>query len=149
MLLQIESKTPAEFAVVVETQRSLEALPAEIQLWPLRVEKAGGEVGLIALAFGTEAQPENLRAESLSLVNLGDFDVGLISHAQTVLHRVYRYGVEEVSITVQVAPVAPEVRVQSKQVLSLGDERIVLGFSSSPRSHVQACFSLAFHYQMA
>ncbi len=144
LLLQIESKTPSEFAVVVETQRSLEALPAEIELWPLRVEKAGGEVGLIALAFGTEAQPENLRADSLSLVNLGDFDVGLISHAQTVLHRVYRYGVEEGSIKVQVAPVAPEVRVQSKQVLSLGDERIVLGIQFVAEITRTGLFQLSF-----
>ena len=72
--LQIEPTAPSEFAVTVETQRSLDTLPATVQLSPLRVEGAVGEVGLIALAFGSEAQPENVQAESLSLVNLGDFD---------------------------------------------------------------------------
>ena len=127
--LQVAPATPAEFLVTVETQRSLDALPTVVQLSPLRVEGSVGEVGLIALAFGSEAQPENVQAESLSLVNLGDFDASLLTNKQTTLHRVYRYGAEGGSLSVQVSPVAPEVRLISKQVLSFGDERVVLGIN--------------------
>ncbi len=142
--LQIDPATPPEFAVTVETQRSLDALPTVVQLSPLRVEKAGGEVGLIALAFGSEAQPENVQSESLSLVNLGDFDASLVTNPQTTLHRVYRYGMETGSLSVQVSPVAPEVRVGSKQVVSFGDERVVLGINFVTEISRTGLFQLSF-----
>ena len=142
--LQINPATPPEFAVTIETQRSLDALPTVVQLSPLRVENAGGEVGLIALAFGSEAQPENMQSESLSLVNLGDFDASLVTNPQTTLHRVYRYGVEAGSLSVQVSPVAPEVRVGSKQVVSFGDERVVLGINFVAEITRTGLFQLSF-----
>lgn len=142
--LQIDSTTPSEFAVTVETQRSLDTLPTEVQLSPVRVTGAGGEVGLIALAFGSEAQPENVQAESLSLVNLGDFDASMVTNPQTTLHRVYRYGAEGGSLTVQVSPVSPEVRVGSKQVVSFGDERVVLGINFVTEISRTGVFQLSF-----
>jgi hypothetical protein len=142
--LQIDSTALSEFAVAVETQRSLDALPTEVQLSPVRVEGAGGEVGLIAIAFGSEAQPENVQAESLSLVNLGDFDVGMVTNPQTTLHRVYRYGAEGGSLSVQVSPVSPEVRVGSKQVVSFGDERVVLGINFVTEISRTGVFQLSF-----
>ncbi len=142
--LSIDSAAPPEFTVTVETQRSIDTLPTSVQLSPLRVEKADGEVGLIALAFGTEAQPEDVQAESFSMVNLGDFDASMITNAQTTLHRVYRYGAESGSLSVQVAPVAPEVRVGSKQVLSLGDERVVLSVNFVAEITRTGLFQLSF-----
>ena len=127
--LQIDPTTPSEFAVTVETQRSLDALPTVVQLSPLRVERAGGEVGLIALAFGSEAQPENVQAESLSLVNLGDFDASLVTNPQTTLHRVYRYGAEGAAFPFKSRRSLPKFELVSKQVVSFGDERVVLGIN--------------------
>ncbi len=148
LLLQIDPATPSEFSVTVETQRSLDALPAVALLSPLRVENAEGEVGLIALAFGSEAQPENVQSESLSQVNLGDFDASLVTNPQSTLHRVYRYGSEEGSLSVQVAPVAPEVRVSSKQVVSFGDERVVLGINFVAEITRTGLFQLSFPLPM-
>ena len=142
--LQVAPTAPSDFSVMIETQRSLDTLPTAVQLSPLRVEKAGGEVGLIALAFGSEAQPENVQADSLSLVNLGDFDASMVSNSQTTLHRVYRYGAEAGSLTVQVSPVAPEVRVASKQVISFGDERVVLGVNFVAEITRTGLFQLSF-----
>jgi hypothetical protein len=142
--LQIDPTAPPEFSILIETQRSLDALPTTAQLSPLRVEGAIGEVGLIALAFGTEAQPESVQAESLSLVNIGDFDANLVTNPQTTLHRVYRYGAEAGHLIVQVSPVSPEVRVASKQVLSLGDERIVLGINFVVEITRTGLFQLSF-----
>ncbi len=142
--LQIEPSTSPEFAVTVETQRSLDALPTLVQLAPLRVEGADGEVGMMALAFGSEAQPENVQAESLSLLNLGDFDGSLASNPQTTLHRVYRYGAEGGSLSFQVSPVAPEVRMGSKQVVSFGDERVVLGINFVTEITRTGLFQLSF-----
>lgn len=142
--LEIEPTAAPDFAVLVETQRSLDPLPTVVQLSPLRVEKAAGEVGLIALAFGSEAQPENMQSESLSQVNLGDFDTSLVTNPQTTLHRVYRYGAESGSLSVQVSPVAPEVRVGSKQVVSFGDERLVMSINFVAEITRTGLFQLSF-----
>jgi hypothetical protein len=142
--LQIDAATPPEFTLTVETQRSLDALPTVVELTPVRVEGAVGEVGLIALAFGTEAQPENVQADALSLVNLGDFDASLLTNPQATLHRVYRYGAQAGKLSVQVSPVAPEVRVGSKQVVSFGDERVVLSVNFVTEITRTGLFQLSF-----
>lgn len=142
--LDIEPQQPTAFNVIVETQRGLDPLPTEIQLSPLRVVDANGEVGLVGVAFGPEAQPEKLEPQGMSAVNLGDFDSSLMTNTQAVLHRVYRYGAEAAELLVRVVPVESEVRVVSKQVLSLGDERIVLGINFSAEISRAGLFQLSF-----
>ncbi|MEM9825634.1 MAG: hypothetical protein AAF958_03550 [Planctomycetota bacterium] len=124
--LSIETEAGEKFGVTVETQRGLAPLPSSVSLSPLRVRDASGEGGLIALAFGSDAQADQVESQNLSAVNLGDFDASLIGPQDAVLQRVYRYGEQDGALDVKVAPVSPEVRVVSQQVLSLGEERIVL-----------------------
>ena len=142
--LQIEPAQSQTFDVMIETQRGLDPLPADVNLAPLRVVDANGEVGLVAIAFGPEAQPEKLEAKVMSAVNLGDFDASLMPNPQVVLHRVYRYGADGGELAVRVAPVASEVRVISKQVLSLGDERIVLAVNFAVDISRAGLFQLSF-----
>ncbi len=86
------------------------------------------EVGLVAIAFGPDAQPEKLESTTNVCRQSGRFrrqfdcrmnkpccigsiaTVPTVENCPCVLHRLN-----------------PEVRVISKQVLSLGDERVVLG----------------------
>ncbi len=142
--LQIEPAQSQAFTVMIETQRGLGPLPADVILAPLRVVGANGEVGLVAIAFGSEAQPETLEPKVMSAVNLGDFDPSLMPNQQAVLHRVYRYGAEGGELAVRVAPVASEVRVMSKQVLSLGDERVVLAVNFAADISRAGLFQLSF-----
>jgi hypothetical protein len=142
--LEIEPAQSQAFAVMIETQRGLDPLPTDVDLAPLRVVEANGEVGLVAIAFGSEAQPETLEPKEMSAVNLGDFDASLIPKQQAVLHRVYRYGAEGGELAVRVAPVASEVRVVSKQVLSLGDERVVLAVNFAAEISRAGLFQLSF-----
>ncbi len=145
-ILQVEVDAAAEsnFVLTIDTQRGLDPLPTAIELSPLRVEAAGGEVGLLAVAFGSEAQPEKVEADGMSQVNLGDFDAGLLSDSKSTLHRVFRYGVEQGGLRVLVAPVAPEVRSVSRQVLSLGDERVVLSINFAATITRAGLFQLSF-----
>ncbi len=142
--LEIEPAQSQTFNVMIETQRGLDPLPADVNLAPLRVNDATGEVGLVAIAFGPEAQPEKLEPNVMSAVNLGDFDSSLILQKQAVLHRVYRYGAEGGELAVRVTPVDSEVRVISKQVLSLGDERVVLGVNFAADISRAGLFQLSF-----
>jgi len=142
--LEIESAVAQDFDATIETQRGLDPLPTDVSLAPLKVDHADGEIGLLAMAFGPEAQPEKSDSEQLSLVNLGDFDASLISNKQAVLHRVYRYGTAGGEVSVRVAPVDSEVRVVSQQVLSLGEERVVLGINFTADIARAGLFQLSF-----
>lgn len=144
LTMAVEPAQSSTFDVLIETQRGLDPLPADAVLAPLKVTGAGGEVGLVAVAFGPDAQPESLEATTLSGVNLGDFDASLIPGEQAVLHRVYRYGADGGQLKVRVAPVESEVRVVSQQVLSLGDERIVLGVNFTAEISRAGLFQLSF-----
>ncbi len=126
--------TPARakpFSLLVATQQGTGALPATAELRPLGVRGAVGQIGTLAIAFGSDAQPEEIEAETMSKVNLDDFDTSLIPATKegqplAALHQAFRYGEAGGSVTVTAGAVAPEVRVKSQQTLSIGDERLVL-----------------------
>jgi len=135
------------FKFDVETQLGTADLPVDLTLDPIRVLGADGEVGMIALAFGGDAQPENVRG--LSPVNLEDFDAGLIPRAKdgqplAMLQQAFRYGREGGAVSLKVAAVAPEVRVVSKQVLSFGDDRLVVAVDLNVAITRAGLFKLSF-----
>jgi hypothetical protein len=64
-------------------------------------------------------------------VNLDDFGQDLLpmdreGRPLAVLHRAFRHTGAGASVTLKVAPVAPEIRAETKQTLSLGEDRMVL-----------------------
>lgn len=142
--LAIEPAQSQPFEVLIETQRGLDPLPTDITLAPLRVTGTNGEVGSVAVAFGPEVRPEKVEPKIMTIVNPGDFDATLITNPQAALHCVYRYGTDGGELAVRVAPVASEVRVTSKQVLSLGDERILLACNFAVEITRAGLFQLSF-----
>ncbi len=142
--------TPAQtdtFTFDVETQRGTADLPVDLTVAPLRIPAAEGEVGMIALAFGGEAQPENVRGPTP--VNLQDFDDTLLPKSKdgqplATLQNVFRTGAAGDEITLRVAPVAPEVRAVSRQVFSFGDDRLVLAADLKVSITRAGLFSLSF-----
>lgn len=145
-LTQFQSRP---FYIDVETQRALAELPVEVPVSPMRVEGAAGEVGMIALAFGKEAQLDRDEVKGLSPVNLADFSSSLIPRDRAgkpiaSLQKVYRYSKEEASLKIKVAPVSPEVRSDSKQRLSFGEERTVLAVELTTAITRAGVFRLSF-----
>lgn len=127
----VEPAQAQAFSFVVETQRAAAALPFDLTLKPLKVAGAAGEVGMLALAFGGDAQPEGVKAEGMSAVNLEDFDATLVPNGRdgqplALVQQVYRHGEAGGLVSLRVGAVAPEVRVAGRQVFSLGDDRLVL-----------------------
>jgi hypothetical protein len=127
----IEPAQSKAFSLTVHTQRGSAALPVEMKLEPLRVTGAASEVGLLALAFGDDAQPEKVTVEGLAAVNPDDFAAKLLprdakGNALVTLQQVYRFGAPQASLQARITPVAAEMRAESWQVLSLGDDRMVL-----------------------
>lgn len=127
----IEPAQDQPFAFMIGTQRGTATLLVELKLEPLVVKGAAGSVGLLGLGFGDEAQAEAVVAKGMSAVNLDDFGGKLLpvdreGRALAVLHRAFRHGGAEASLTLKVAPVAAEIRAETKQTLSLGEDRMVL-----------------------
>lgn len=126
----VEPAQTGAFTFDIEMQLGTGALPVDLGLEPPRIIGAAGEVGMIALGFGGDAQPENVRPGGLSPVNAEDFDAKLLPRGRdgqplAVIQHVWRFGREGGRIELKVAPVAPEVRVTSRQLLSLDDDRLV------------------------
>ncbi len=120
---------PAQFTAfdfTISTQQGADTLPVELTLAPVRVEGAAGEIGFLALAFGSDAQPEALQPTKLSRINPEDFDrEGALQSPSTILHA-FRYGSEEASLKLNVTEVAPELRSETWQLVSLGDDRLIV-----------------------
>jgi hypothetical protein len=149
LTVAIEPAQTEPFKLTVETQRGVDAMPVKIALEPLRVTGASGAVGTLALAFGGDAQPEEVKPAGLSPANPEDFDAGLIPNdaggrPTATLQQVYRYSGDSGSVDLTVAPVAPEVRVTTNQTLSLGDDRLVLAADLTVDITRAGIFSLSF-----
>lgn len=125
----LEPAQDQAFTLTVETQRGAGALPVSLELEPLRVVGAAGEVGLLGLGFGEEAQPETVEVEGLSRVNTEDFHLKAAEGVQ--IQHAFRYGPAVAKARVKVAAVAPEVRAESWHLLSLGEDRLVLATDMS------------------
>jgi hypothetical protein len=147
--MAIEPAQAQPFHLTVETQRGTDAMPVQIALEPLKISGASGEVGTLGLAFGSDAQPEEVKATGLSPANLEDFDARRISNGPdgqpiATLQQVFRYSGDGGSVALKVAPVAPEVRVTTRQTLSLGDDRLVLAVDLNVEITRAGIFKLSF-----
>jgi hypothetical protein len=131
LIMNVEPAQSQGFSFLVETQRGAGALPVELELEPLRVNGAAGEVGLLGMAFGEEAQPEAVTTDGLSRVNPGDFDAALLPRNRegqplALLHHAFRYSAAVAKAKLKVTAVAPELRAETWQLVSLGEDRLVV-----------------------
>ncbi len=145
----IEPAQTEAFRFDIESQLGAGALPFDLSLEPMRVAGAAGQVGLIAIAFGPEAQPERVTPADLSAVNVQDFDGSLLPRGrddkpQAVVQQAWRYGQAGGRVGLKVAGVAPEVRIQSRQLLSLDDDRLVMAVDVHATITRAGLFRLSF-----
>lgn len=147
--IAVEPAQTGAFKFNLEMQLGTGALPLDLTLEPLRILGSAGEVGMIAIGFGGDAQPESVRPGALSPVNVEDFDSGLVPRGRdgqplAVVQHVWRYGREGGRVELKVAPVAAEVRVASRQLLSLDDDRLVVAIDMNVAITRVGLFKLSF-----
>jgi hypothetical protein len=143
----IEPAQAEAFRFDVETQMGAGALPYGLSLQPVRVLEAAGQVGFLAIAFGSEAQPEAVAPSGLSPVNIQDVDAGLAPKGRdkaVTVQQAWRFGQQGGRVDLRVAAVAPEVRVTSRQVLSLDDDRLVMAVDLEATITRAGLFQLSF-----
>lgn len=146
--IPIEPAQSSAFDFTVSTQRSAATLPFDLTLAPARVIGAAGEIGFLAMAFGNDSQPESIIPTNLSRVNPGDFNAKLLPRDKegnplALLQHAFRYGSDAASLKVKITEVAPELRSESWQLISLGDDRLVVSTDLSVNITRAGVFKLA------
>ncbi len=146
--IPIEPAQSSAFEFSVSTQRSAAALPFDLTIAPVRVMGSAGEIGFLAMAFGNDSQPESIVPTKLSRVNPGDFNAKLLPRDKegnplALLQHAFRYGSDAASLNVKITEVAPELRSESWQLISLGDDRLVVSTDLSVNITRAGVFKLA------
>ena len=160
------------FALLVRSQVPTEPLPFEKSLGLLRVEGAAGQIGLVAVATGNEVQLDDVRAQDFSPINLEDFPNELAAMLSgqipgLTVRRAFRYGVvgqisrpaqsERLALganpgetpapqrlSVRASAVEPDIRVETQDTLSLGEDRTVLAVNAAVEITRAGIFRLSF-----
>jgi hypothetical protein len=137
------------FVVLVRSQATTGPLPLEQSIGLLQVENAAGQIGLAGLATGGEVQLDAVSAPALSPINLEDFPGEAVAALQgqipgLTLRRAFRYSDTEAILTLKASAVQPDVRVETEDTLSLGEDRTVLAENFSANITRAGVFDLSF-----
>jgi len=119
------------FELNVYSQYAAGSLPYTLPVKSLRVVDAASQLSLVAFATDDEVQIGQVDTGSATTINLEDFpaaNVERLVHLGRVpaLRRAYRWGAIGEAISVQALPVQPDLRVTTRETVSLGEDRILL-----------------------
>jgi hypothetical protein len=137
------------FTIVVRSQVAAGPLPFEQTVGLLSVTNAESQVGLIGVATGNEVQLDSVTAAGFSAINLEDFPASTLSSlkeqvAGLTVRRAFRYADPKGTFAIKAAPVEPDVRVETQETLSLGEDRTVLAANLSISVTRAGIFRLSF-----
>ncbi|HZV34257.1 MAG TPA: hypothetical protein VFB72_06735, partial [Verrucomicrobiae bacterium] len=137
------------FALVIRSQVATGPLPLEQSVGLVSVENAAGQIGQLGIATGNEVQLDDVTANGFSPINLEDFPagVGQLLQAQFpgfTVHRAFRYADSKAVAAIKASAVEPDVRVESQDTLSLGEDRTVLAANLTVDITRAGIFKLSF-----
>lgn len=146
------SMSPAQsrpFSLLIKSQIAIGPLPIEQKAGLIVLDQAAGQVGLLGVATGAEVQLDDTRVTGLSAINLEDFPSVVLEPLRRqapglTLRRAYRYADPSGSIVMKASSVAADVRVESQQTLSLGEDRTVLAATLETQIARAGIFKLSF-----
>ena len=120
------------FALVVRSQVATGPLPFEQSVGLLSVDNAVGQSGLLGVATGNEVQLDNVTPQGLFAYNVEDFPTDTLALLQPqfpglTVRRAFRYDDPKATASFKASAVEPDVRVQTQETVSLGEDRTVLG----------------------
>ncbi len=137
------------FNLVIRSQVATGPLPFEQSVGLINVDGAAGQVGLLGVATGNEVQLDDVGAEKFSAINLEDFPNGVVQplaaqFAGLAVRRAFRYSDLSATAVVKASAVEPDVRVETQDTLSLGEDRSVLASTASVTITRAGIFRLSF-----
>jgi hypothetical protein len=137
------------FALLLRSQAATGPLPFEHSVGLVAVDNAAGQIGLLGIATGNEVQLDTVSAEPFSSINLEDFPANVIAVLQPriaglTLRRAFRYSDTKAAASLKASAVEPDVRVETKDTLSLGEDRTVLAANATVNIARAGIFRLSF-----
>ncbi len=137
------------FSLLIRSQIATGPLPVTQAVGLVSVENAAGQIGVLGVATGNEVQLDTVTADMLAPINLEDFPGNLAPALAGQIHgltvrRAFRYADVKTTATVKASAVEPDVRVQSQDTLSLGEDRALLAVNTSVDITRAGIFRLSF-----
>ena len=137
------------FVLSVRSQVATGPLPFEQSVGLISVDNAAGQIGLMGVATGNEVQLDAVEADGFSPINLEDFSGDGLTALQSqipglTLRRAFRYADTKVVASVKASAVEPDVRVETQDTLSLGEDRTVLAVDATVNITRAGIFRLSF-----
>jgi hypothetical protein len=145
----LRSAQSRPFALVIRSQVATGPLPFEQNVGLVSIEGAAGQIGLLGIGTGNEVQLDGVGADSFSPINLEDFPTTVAPRLQAqiaglTVRRAFRYSDAKIAASLKASPVEADVRVESQQTLSLGEDRTVLAANLTVNITRAGIFRLSF-----
>jgi hypothetical protein len=121
------------FLIYIRSQLAAEPLPFERDLGVPSLEGAEREVGRVAVATMNDVQLTDIKSLGMSEIRWEDFSSNLyraasqIMNGNPIMRRAFRYGEGHPMVVVSADAVSPDLRLVTRQTLSIGEDRTVLG----------------------
>ena len=137
------------FALRIRSQVATGTLPFDQTIGLISVAGAAGQIGLLAVATGSEVQLDTVTADALSPINLEDFP-GFVAQSflpqipGLTVRRAFRYPNASATASLRASPVEPDVRVETQDTVSLGEDRTVLASNATVDVTRAGIFRLSF-----
>jgi hypothetical protein len=137
------------FTVTIRSQVTTGPLPFEQSIGLLTVENAADQIGMVGIATGNDVQLDNVSPTDFSVINLEDFPTNIVALMQPqfpglTLRRAFRYSATEGTLEMKASAVEPDVRVETRDTLSLGEDRMVLASEATVNITRAGIFRLSF-----
>ncbi len=147
--VQFSAAQAKPFALRLRSQLATSTLPYQQTNGMITLVQAAGQVGMVAVATGTEVQLDTVKEESLSAINLEDFPAALLAETAKqipglTLRRAFRYADAAARVVLSASAVQPDVRVETQETFSLSEDRTVLASQLQVHIARAGIFKLSF-----
>ena len=138
------------FMLLIRSQVVTGPLPFEQSLGLVTVDNGAGQiVGVAGIATSDEVQLDTVTPSKLSPINLEDFPAYAVAAFRgqipgLALRRAFRYSDATATLTLKASAVEPDVRIETSDTLSLGEDHTTLADSFTADIRKAGIFSLSF-----
>lgn len=130
-----ELKQPSSqpFEISFMSQSSSGALPYQKDIGLVHVIGAARELGYVAVAAPGDIQLDQVDPLAMATLSLEDFNPRdlPVSSLEATIRRAYQYSGTGGGLRISASEVSPDIRVETRQTLSLGEDRTLLATTAS------------------
>lgn len=137
------------FSLLIRSQVATGPLPITQTIGLISPDGAASHVGMFGVATGNEVQLDTVTSDTLTPINIEDFPANLASALEgqipgLTVRRAFRYSDAKSTASVAASAVQSDVRVDSQDTLSLGEDRVVLAANANVEITRAGIFRLSF-----